>query len=439
MRTVQEAARATVHADIVNLDFGWNMGGSVGVDSVLDLDQSATLAAEFACAVHTIDAKVRCVIEGGPIVTAEQMDRVCKSAKVDGYIGGSTIDRVPLESAIEMATNAFKTIGGLRKQVDSLENRLNHKSPVDALTGFSDKIERVRDELSRAMESDLPVLIVGEAGTGRRDLVKAIHEARSPKGRWLVSAECRPGASDDMELNLLGCVASDKPRTMSRVGLLEVARGSTLVLDDVGCLDIALQRQLMQAVQTGGFWPRGGTEIVPLDVRFIGIKSPDLAAEHDIRKFDPKFLAWLGALRIEVPPLRDHLEDLPMIAEAILQDFSTGAGTRLSPSAYRALVGYHWPGNVAELRTVMQAAALTAAGRIIAQGDIAPLLGARRALSDKRSFSTEREWILDGLKRNRYRRAETAQFLRLSRKTLYNKIRQHGIMGRDRKQGKPIR
>jgi len=91
------------------------------------------------------------------------------------------------------------------------------------------------------------------------------------------------------------------------------------------------------------------------------------------------------------------------------------------------------------LRTVMQTAASTAPARIIAEGDIAPLLASRRALSDKRSFSTERDWILDGLKRNRYRRAETAQFLRLSRKTLYNKIRQHGIMGRDKRPGKPIR
>ena len=439
VHTVQEASRVAAHADIVNLDFGWNMGGSVGVDSLLDLDQSAMLAAEFVCAVHTINAKVRCVIEGGPIVTAEQMDRVCKSAKADGYIGGSTIDRVPLESAMEMATNAFKTIGGLRKQVDSLEKRLNRKSPVDALTGFSDTIERVREELSRAMESDLPVLIVGEAGTGRRDLVKIIHEARAPKGRWLVSAECRPGAGDDMELNLLGCVASDNPRVLLRVGLLEVARGTTLVLDDIGCLDVALQRQLMQAVQTGGFWPRGGTDIVSLDVRFIGIKGPDVAAGHETPKVDPRFLTWLGALRIDVPPLRDHLEDLPMIAEAMLQGISKAAGTRLSPSAYRTLLGYHWPGNVAELRTVIQAAASTASGRIISDGDIAPLLASRRALSERRSFSTEREWILDGLKRNRYRRAETAQFLRLSRKTLYNKIRQHGIMGRDRKPGKPTR
>lgn len=433
VHTVEEASRVAAHADIVNLDFGWNMGGSVGVESSLDLDDSSLLAGEFVSAVRSINPKARCVIEGGPIVTAEQMDRVCRSAKADGYIGGSTIDRVPLESAIEMATSAFKTIGGLRKQVDSLEKRLNRKAPVDAITGFSETMERVREQVARAMEVDLPVLIVGEAGTGRRNLAKVIHEARAPRGRWLVSAQCRGGMALEMEMNLLGCVASDQPGIKPRVGLLEVARRSTLVLDDVGSLDIAVQRQLLQVVQTGGFWPRGGTDIVPLDVRFIGICGPDLATESDTPRYDAKFLQWLSAIRIDVPPLREHLEDLPMLADAILRGLPKGAEMKLSPSAYRALLGYHWPGNVAELRTVMQAAA-SGRGGIITDRNIASMLTSRRTVSSPRSFLTEREWILDGLERNRYRRAETAQFLRLSRKTLYNKIRLLGIMGRG---GKP--
>src|SRR6266850_3926852 len=200
VHTVAEASRVAAHADIVNLDFGWNMGGSVGVESSLDLNESSTLAAEFVSTVRFTNSKARCVIEGGPIVTAEQMDQVCRSAKADGYVGGSTIDRVPLESAIEMATSAFKIIGGLRRQVDSLEKRLNRKAPVDALTGFSETMERVREQVARAMEIDLPVLIVGEPGTGRRDLAKVIHKARASRGRWLVSAECRGGMNVDMEL-----------------------------------------------------------------------------------------------------------------------------------------------------------------------------------------------------------------------------------------------
>jgi predicted TIM-barrel enzyme/DNA-binding NtrC family response regulator len=431
VHTVAEARRVAAHVDMVNLDFGWNMGGSVGVESPLDIEESSALAAEFVTAVRDIRERTRCLIEGGPIVTPEHMDRVCGSAKADGYIGGSTIDRVPLESAIEMATSAFKTVGSLRQQVEVLEKRLQGKAPIDAIIGFSDSMARAREQVARAMELDWPVLIVGEAGSGRRELAKAIHEARAPQGRWVVSADCGSSAGGKIEINLFGGAQSPMPGNVPQAGLLEVARGSTLVIDEVGNLDIAVQRQLLQAARTGGFSPRGGSEVTPLEVRFIGISSVDLVAEIEQGRVDGQFLQWLSAIRIELPPLREHLEDLPMLAEAILRRLPAGSQNKLSASAYRALLGYPWPGNVGELRSVIQAAAAKTRGGIIGEETLAALLKGRPARSDRKAFSSEREWILDGLKRNRFRRAETAQFLRVSRKTLYNKIRQHGLMSKD--------
>jgi len=436
VHTADEAIRAAPHADIVNLDFGWNMGGSAGVESSIDLDQSSALAAEFVKAVRAVNTQTRCVVEGGPIVTPEQMDQVCRSSKADGYIGGSTIDRVPLESAIEMATSAFKMIGALRGQVDALEKKLNRKVPVDALIGFSESIELAREQVARAMEFGLPVLIVGESGTGRRDLARVIHEARAPRGRWLVSAECKAVQNHvDMGLNLFGVQGGPSLKlTKPRAGLLEVARGSTLVLDDVGSLDIPIQQELLQAIQTGSFWRRGGTEIISLDVRFIGITGVDPTNEAGAKRFDPKFLHWLSAVRIDLPPVREHPEDLPMLAEAILRSLAKGEMHKLSPSAYRALSGYDWPGNLEQLRSVLKIAVLRARGGIISDRDLRSLLkpdGKRR--SNRNSFASEFEWIFNGLKRNRFRRAETAEFLQISRKTLYNKIRQYGLTERGRK------
>lgn len=429
VHTVDEALRVAAHVDIVNLNFGWNMGGSVGVESSIDLHDSSVMAAKFVSAVHSAHPQARCVIEGGPIVTPEQMDEVCRFAKADGYIGGSTIDRVPLESAIEMATSAFKTIGTLRRQVDSLERRLHRKVTIDALAGFSESMERAREQMAQAMETELPVLIVGEAGSGRRELAKAIHEASAPSGRWLISADCKASSKADMELNLFGSAGGQLPGDgKARVGLLEVARGSTLVLDDVGSLNTEVQRQLLQAVQTGGFWPRGGAEIIPLDARFIGLSGPKAAASGT-RQSDTKFLQWLGAIRIEIPPLRERLEDLPMLAEGILRGMANGERRRISPLAFRALLGYDWPGNLGELRSVMQRAAIRAHRGVITDSSVIALLKKRHASpSDRKSIASPREWILDGLRRNRFRRAESAQFLQISRKTLYNKMRQYGLL-----------
>ena len=428
VHTVDEALRVAPHADFVNLNFGWNTGGSVGVESSIDLHDSSVLAEKFVSAVRAAQPQTRCVIEGGPILTPEQMDEVCRFAKADGYVGGSTIDRVPLESAIEMATSAFKTIGMLRRQVDALERRLHRKVTIDALTGVSESMERAREQVARAMETDLPVLIIGEAGSGRRELARAIHEAGAPSGRWLISAECKASSKADMELNLFGSAGGQLPgEGKARVGLLEVARGSTLLLDDVGSLNTEVQRQLLQAVQTGGFWRRGETEIIPLDTRFIGLSGLKAAASG-ARRSDTKFLQWLGAIRIEIPPLRERLEDLPMLAEGFLRR-ANGERRRIAPSAFRALLGYDWPGNLDELRSVMQRAAIRAHRGVITDTNVIALLKRRHASpSDRKSIASPREWILDGLRRNRFRRAESAHFLQISRKTLYNKMKQYGLL-----------
>jgi predicted TIM-barrel enzyme/DNA-binding NtrC family response regulator len=431
VQTLEEARRVAADADIVTLNLGWNTGGTVGVDSALDLDAASSLASSFVQAVRSVNQESICLFEGGPIVTPEQMDQVCKVAKADGYIGGSPIDRVPLETAVEMATGAFKTIGDLRKQVNVLERRLHRDGTITALIGFSESMERAREQVARAMETDLPVLIVGEPGTGRREIAKLIHEARAHRGRWLVAAQCKAGGKEDTEVSLFGCAAGAVPGVAKpRTGLLELAHGSTLLLDDVGTMDAAVQRQLLQAVSAGGFWPRGGTEIIPLNTRFIGITCFDPSLEP--ARFDASFVQWLSTVRIDLPPFRDHLEDLPMLAESIARTRASSTSSRVSPCAHRALLGHQWLGNLAELRSVLQAAALRARDGMITEAHLAELRSLQHTQSRGRSsFPSERDWILDGLSRNRYRRAETARFLRLSRKTLYNKMQQYRLLERE--------
>ncbi len=429
--TVAEARMAAeADVDIVNIQFGWNKGGSVGVSSALALQDAATSAAELIKAVHSINKHARCVVEGGPIVTPEQMEEVCLSAGADGYIGGSTIDRVPLESAIEMTTNAFKTIGSLRRQVDSLEQQLHRRVAADALIGFSDSIAQAREIVAQAIDSPAPVLIVGEPGTGRGDVAKAIHEGRVRQGRWLVQAECDADADEEMELRLFGCAAGSLPGlSAARVGLLETARHSSLLLRDVGLLSIETQKQLLRAARNGNFWPRGATEVVPLDVRFIGITQFDPTQESGSARFYPAFAHWISTVRIDLPPLRDRLEDLSMLIERMLRSNAKGAmraKVRIDPAAYRALLNHPWAGNLRELRAVLERCLLTARRGTISEQDVAGAL-TRDAGSQRKAFATERDWILDGLRRNRFRRGKTASYLGISRKTLYNKMVTHKL------------
>lgn len=428
--TIDEARRAAAAGvDIVNIALGWNKGGAVGVQTTLGLEEAATLAAGFVDAVRARRSDVRCMIEGGPIVTPEQMDYVCRVAQADGYVGGSTIDRVPLESAIEMATTAFRTVGALRKQVDALERQLNRKVAIDGLIGFSDAISRAREQVAHAMETDHPVLIVGEPGSGRGETAAAIHQARAGGHHMLVSANCRPARADEIELSLFGCVGGAFPGVeKDRAGWLELAQGSSLVLADVGELDPAVQREILQAARAGAFWRRGGTALHQLDVRFIGISRFDPRRQADASRFDPGFAHWLSTIRVVLPPLRERLEDIPVLAKAILRREAGGSHIEVDPSAYRILLGHDWPGNLRELRSVLQRAALGARDYTIAAEDLQRLLHPHAEPAARESYPSEREWILDGLRRNRFRREETARFLRISRKTLYNKMQQYGLL-----------
>ena len=425
VHTVAEAQRmAASGVDLINLDFGWNTGGILGVDSSLNLDDAAGAATLLVNAVHAIAPRTRCLIEGGPIVMPEQMDEVCRRANADGYIGGSTIDRLPLESAIEMATAAFKAIGGLRREVVSLRRELAGKAPIDALTGFNERMIRARDRVVVATDSDLPVLIVGEAGSGRSDVGKFIHDSGARRGRKPIVVTCGSGTPEQIELNFFGCAAGAfQGVEKARVGWLELARGSTLVLCDVEKLPLVNQRQLLQAVDAGTFWRRGGTDMIELDVRFVGVSSVDPTSTEQAARFDAAFCNWLDVVRISLPPLREHLEDLPLLAQQILRNQSTHSKARLDPSTFRVLVNHSWPGNLRELRAVLLRSTLAAGNDIVYARDLPSFAKEGETVATGRAaFPSERDWILDALKRHRYRRSETAQFLGLSRKTLYNKI-----------------
>jgi len=411
IRTLEEArlmARAGV--DLVNIEFGWNMGGTVGVVSTLDLNEVAIEARRIIKAVRKINRHTRCLIEGGPIVTPEQMDEVCEKAGADGYIGGSTIDRVPLESAIELTTNAFKTIGRLRKQVDLLEQQLRRKVAAEALIGLGEGVRRARARVAEAIQGQLPVLIVGEPGTGRDDVARAIHEACVDPSRRMIMIECRSDAQQEIANRLFGTAKSP--------GLLQAAHGSTLVLKDVACLGQELQQRLLQ---TWRKVDRSKTDAI--SARIIGITSFD-PSQHTER-YNPELVRWLSAVRIDLPPLRERLEDLPLLIERMLRSIDDRAA--LDPSCYRSLLKHQWPGNITELRGVLRKSARGVGHRPILDRDVELLLKPSNP-ADRESFLSERDWVLEGLRRNRFRREETARYLRISRKTLYNKMLRHRLL-----------
>jgi predicted TIM-barrel enzyme/DNA-binding NtrC family response regulator len=431
VHTCEEAvAAARVGADIINIDLGWNKGGVVGVDTPVRIDEASLAVNTIARAVHSVSPRTRCMVEGGPIVSPWQLEELCQIAQVDGYIGGSTIDRVPSESAIEIVTAAFKAIGVLRQRMDGLERRHDRRSFPRSLWGHSAAAENARAMFARLAATDHPVAIVGEPGSGRREVARALHALSGRKTRDLVSISCDGITAERARLDLFGCMAGSHPSvTKNRLGWLEVARGSSVMLDDVEDLPLEVQRELVHAVESGRFWRLGSDAPSPLNVRFLAVGRGAIRDQNDPR-IDRRFAEWLGCFTIVLPPLRDRLEDLPTLIDETLRLIEARTNARrksLDASAYRALAAYHWPGNLRELTTVLERAALACTGDVIGTEHLPPL-GAEHSRDLRNRFDSERAWILDGLKRNRFRRGRTAEHLGISRKTLYNKMRLYGLL-----------
>jgi DNA-binding NtrC family response regulator len=227
-----------------------------------------------------------------------------------------------------------------------------------------------------------------------------------------------------MAVEIFGCEPGALPGIVRRrMGWLEMARDSTLVLDEFGQLDRVSRQRLEAALKSGGFTRHGGTETLPLGTRLLGITHP--RPGQDQGWFAPLPPRLLGEIRIELQPLRNRLDDLPAIIHQVLDRLALGLGrpaVDVDPSAFRLLLEHDWPGNFRELTEVLQRGLLAAGEGAVTAGHLAALQGAEPAQDTRSRFGSERDWILDGLRRNRFRRGEAARFLGVSRKTLYNRM-----------------
>ncbi|ASY60624.1 Sigma-54 dependent DNA-binding response regulator (plasmid) [Sinorhizobium sp. CCBAU 05631] len=415
----QQAAQAGV--DIINLNLGWNVGGSVGSRSGLSLTQAADYAKIVFRQIRAISEETLCVLEGGPIVSPDQMYEVSVVAKADGYIGGSTIDRVPLEASMEQITSAFKSVGTLQKRIDELERQLEHAQREYAIVGRSPSIQQIKQRIEKLAASPLPVMITGEPGTGKKLLARGIHEAARRSGSKLISASSLDASGEA----LFGSVLGDGGRKV--LGLLQYHPRATLLIEDVESLGIDAQERLLEVIETGVYRRLGDNDRGRFEGRLILTSTEPLSQLGSTGQLIPALESRLAPGHVFLPNLSDRLEDLPLLAEHFLEALRKDRRSRklsVDHSAYRILMTYSWPENVRELRSVLETAAIRCEGDWI-KAEHLP------ALSDTDAPhphpADEREWILGALQRHRFRRGEAARYLGISRKTLYNKMRAYGL------------
>ncbi len=311
----------------------------------------------------------------------------------------------------------------------------------EELIGRTPAMLQVFKTIGRVATTDEPVLIVGESGTGKELVANAIHRSSRRADNPFVKVNSAALSPTLLESELFGHERGAFTGAVAqRTGRFEQANTGTLFLDEIGDMDVDLQAKLLRVLQTGQFERVGGDRTIETDVRIISATNRDLAARIAEGSFREDLFYRLNVVNIRLPPLTERREDIPLIAEHIVQRLSRKYDwpqLALSPEAVARLAASSWPGNVRELQNALARAAILCRGRVIqlsdlptetpANGDLAAapsagLLRLRDILAE-----TERRVISQALEHEGWNRTRAARLLGISRRQLFDKIQQYGL------------
>ncbi len=319
------------------------------------------------------------------------------------------------------------------------ENRYLHArlSRVDAtpeiITQYA-PMHAVLALIGRVVTTDSPVLITGESGTGKTLLARAIHRLSGRVGP-MVEADSTVFAESVLDVELFGHERGAFSGAVSRkAGLIELASSGTLFIDEVGVLSSKLQSKLARALEHGSFFRVGGTQKVDIAMRLVTSSNHDLEAAARDGRFRDDLLYRLNTVTVLLPPLRERAVDIPLLAQHFLTHIAGASAPVLAPDAISLMQEFSWPGNIRELRNVIERVVLLARGtgsKEIRAQDL-PLatspttarapVGASVTLSE-----LERQHIGAVLTQTNWHQGNAAKVLGISSKTLYRKIREYGF------------
>jgi transcriptional regulator with GAF, ATPase, and Fis domain len=320
-----------------------------------------------------------------------------------------------------------------------------------ALVGSSAVVGQLLELVHKVAQSPSAVLIRGESGTGKELIARAIHDASSRSGKPFVKVHCAALSPSLLESELFGHVkGAFTGATANKVGRFELANGGTLFLDEIGDVNLDVQVKLLRVLQEKVFERVGSSEPVRVDVRIVAATHQNLERLIQLEKFREDLYYRLNVIPISAPPLRERREDIPELVGYFLGQFARQTGKpipEVDDEAMTALRNFSWPGNIRQLRNVVERALVVAEGPVIQLSDLAeevrigtvlttstvrpmelvPQRRNRRAAKEER-LRLERDELLRALADARGNKAEAARVLGIPRSTLTSRMQKHGLL-----------
>ena len=324
----------------------------------------------------------------------------------------------------------------LKKAHTLLEDRFRFSNII----GKSKAMQEVFHVIRRVAATDLPVLIEGESGTGKELIANAIHFNSARRAQPIISENCGALTATLLESELFGHERGAFTGAIKdKQGLFEIADRGTLFLDEVGDMDLDMQKKLLRVLEAGEIRRVGGKDVITVDVRVITATNHKLSSLVASGRFREDLFWRLNVIRISVPPLRERREDIPLLVEHFLKKIAEAQGEpskHLSPEALRRLLAYHWPGNVRELHHFLERTHLLAHGDTIGPQDVtfeadqaAPSAAiARESANLKQAKEEFTKWfLLRALAEHGGVVSRAAQHCGISRETLHRLLRKYRL------------
>jgi two-component system nitrogen regulation response regulator GlnG len=338
---------------------------------------------------------------------------------------------------------------GLKLKVRALSNQLKGSSPLQEKMGPSDVVARLVSELNRVAESDFTVIIIGETGSGKEVVARAIHESSSRSKGPFIPVDCGAIPETLLESELFGHErGAFTGAEVQKPGKFEVAHGGTLFLDEISNMPLGSQAKLLRVLQEKKVYRVGGTKPIQVDVRLLVASNQDLHELALSGSFRRDLFYRLNEFTISIPPLRERKEDIPYLAKRFLDNANNELSKQVkgfSETALNTLFAYNWPGNVRQLRSIIRRAALLADDLITekhlelkrvdvpgmaftpkVQGAPWKNLSLKEILQQS-IMAVEREVFTQVLKQTGGNKAKAARLLQVDYSTIHGKVKKLGI------------
>jgi len=436
-RTVREACREAARSQGFNVlmadsvDHAYRLLESHSADVVL-LDLKSPGAGGFEALQrirhHRPDAEV-IVLTG--CATVQSAVQAMKYGAYDYVTKPFSMDELRL--LLERVAAHLK----LKSENRILRERIKCRQGCAGIVGGAPEMEKLYRMIAKAAQSSHPVLILGESGTGKELVARSIHFSGSYRDKPFIPVDCGSLVPTLIESELFGYVrGAFTGAVQSKDGLLTMAEGGTVLLDEVGELPVDLQAKLLRAIQEKEIRPVGSTKRIPINVRVLAATNRDLEQAVSQGNFRRDLYFRLNVLNLRIPPLRERRQDIPLLIGHFLEKLSRDSGLErnMSPDAMKAMFAYDWPGNVRELENCLERACAMNSGPEIHLIDLpSGISGNGHAVTPGNGSAKiipiselEKRTILDTIAQLNGDKLLAARLLGIGKTTLYRKLKEYG-------------